>query len=136
MLHKIKRTDGATICEIEAETYAAAVSEAVRRGANLEWANLAGAYLAGANLAGAKLTPDHTIKALVARAARIIEPYEFFLWATDSGPLIRAGCRTMAPAEYRVHIEDYYDDAKHAETARILDYFDAAWAAYKKDNAQ
>ena len=149
-LHVIKRIDGSIICEIEAENYAAAVSEAVRMRANLAGAdlegaylaraNLAGAYLEGAylalaNLAGAKLTPNHKIKTLIARATRIIEPYEFFLWATDKGPLIRAGCRTMTPAEYREHITVYdYTDTKRAETARILDYFDAAWAAHKGGN--
>ena len=139
-LHVIKRIDGSIICEIEAENYAAAVSEAVRMRANLAGADLEGAYLARANLAlanlaGAKLTPNHKIKTLIARATRIIEPYEFFLWATDKGPLIRAGCRTMTPAEYREHITVYdYTDTKRAETARILDYFDAAWAAHKGGN--
>ena len=162
MLHKIKRTDGATICEIEAETVAEAVSEAVRRGIDLSYASLVGARLNHANLNcanlncaslnhanlnhaslnraslnHASLTMEHKAEALVARATRVIEPYEFFLWATDNGPLIRAGCRTMTPAEYRARITgDSYDAAKRAETARILDYFDAAWAAYEKDNAQ
>lgn len=105
------------------------------RGAYLRGAALRGADLCGANLGGAKITDTHTVAALVARATRIIEPYEFFLWSADSGDLITAGCHAMTIAEYRLHTDEYADKAKCAETLRLLDYFDACWAAHQKKEA-
>lgn len=211
MLHVIKRIDGSVICEIEAETYAAAVSEAARRdvvldnadfryaeisgasldgasifnanfnraalraaslkgsvldGANFNYADLRdadfeGASLAGASLlasacsgmsiiearingavllresfVGAKITAEHSVSRLLARAASLITAREFFLWSTDKGPMITgAGARAVTVDEYRRRITARFggDDAS-AETARILDYFDAAWAAHKGGN--
>jgi len=94
-------------------------------GANLDGANLAGANLDGANLAGANLAGAVKIIRLLASAIRLIDQYQFFLWQTEGGHIITAGCRTMTIADYRKHItEEYPDTQKSAETADILDFFE------------
>ena len=94
-------------------------------GAYLDGANLAGANLAGANLDRANLAGAVKIIRLLASAIRLIDQYQFFLWQTEGGHIITAGCRTMTIADYRKHItEEYPDTQKSAETADILDFFE------------
>lgn len=103
--------------------------------ANLDGAHLRGANLDGANLDGAKITAAHTVSALVARATRITEPYEFFLWVADQGDLITAGCRAMTIEKYRQHTDGYQSATKREETLRLLEYFEACWLAHQKQEA-
>lgn len=118
---------------------------AVLRGADLRWADLRGAVLRGADLLGAdlrgadltgadltgadfrraKLAENCKVRKLLARVTRINDPYEFFLWDTNIGPMIVAGCRFMTPEEYREHVKTYESKEKRKEMSRMLDYFDA-----------
>ena len=63
------------------------------RAANLQGADLHGAYLDGADLQGAYL--QGVTKSLngPARRATRADGYEFFLWLTDAGWRVKAGCR-------------------------------------------
>ena len=112
--------------------------------AYLAWANLTGADLTGANLAGADLDGaslaradldgaslarakirDHTIGKLIARAGRM-DGYEFLIFATDLGNIIRAGCRTFTMDEFRAHVAaEYPGTDKARETLDILAFFEA-----------
>ena len=84
------------------------------RGADLSGADLRGAYLRGADLSG------KTISTVIARVTRS-DGYEFIAFDTDAGIVIRAGCRTFSPEEYREHIAVQYPDTdKATETADIL----------------
>jgi uncharacterized protein YjbI with pentapeptide repeats len=67
-------------------------------GANLSGANLSRAYLSrtdlsGANLSGAYIRNRITLTASPLRQAMRTDGYEFFLWPTDAGFFIHAGCR-------------------------------------------
>jgi hypothetical protein len=73
--------------------------------ANLDGANLAGAYLDGANLARAKIADGITVVAGPARRAIRADGYEFFLWLTDAGWRVRAGCRFFTLDEAWKHWE-------------------------------
>lgn len=120
-------------------------SDATLRGvsfyaADLRGANLRGAHLCGANFAECRVTGARVrgaqLSRLVARAKRSRGgEYEFFLWETMKGrPWITAGCRSMSPKAFRRHVDDEYRGTdKAAETLRILDYFDAAFAAHIRD---
>jgi hypothetical protein len=97
-------------------------------GANLSEANLYGADLSGANLNGATIDADK-LSRLLARAMRVSDGHEFFLFALQDGPAkIKAGCRWLTIAEYRAHVAANYPDtdkAKARETLNILNYFEA-----------
>jgi hypothetical protein len=119
-----------------AKLYGADLSDADLSFADLSGAKLYGADLSGAKLYGADLSSallsradlsrakigEYTIEKLVARATRS-DGYEFFGFMTDNGTIIRAGCRTMTPKEYRAHIaKEYPDTEKARETLDILDF--------------
>jgi len=74
-------------------------------GANLAWANLAGANLARANLDGAKIAEGITASAGPARRATRADSHEFFLWPTDAGWRVKAGCRFFTLNEAWQHWE-------------------------------
>jgi hypothetical protein len=110
----------------DADLSFADLSGAKLYGADLSDANLFGAKLSGAKLSVADLSRakigEYTIEKLVARATRS-DGYEFFGFMTDNGTIIRAGCRTMTPKEYRAHIaKEYPDTEKARETLDILDF--------------
>ena len=101
-------------------------------GANLDGADLTGADLRGANLRGAYLTEakigEHTITGRFA-AARRSDGYEFFAFAAEPEPIIRAGCQTHTFSGYRSHVaSEYTGGAKAEETLRILDFLEAQLA--------
>ncbi len=101
------------------------LGDAYLGGANLGGANLGDANLGGANLGDAYLGGDVKIISIIASAVRFEDQYQFFLWRTECGHVITAGCRQMTIAEYRSHVaEDYADTPKAEETLRILDYFE------------
>ena len=101
------------------------LARAYLAGANLDGANLDGANLARANLAGAKIG-DYTIIKIITRVWRTIDTYEFIALATDKGILIRAGCKTKTPTEYRVHVAEKYPGTDKAEeTLAIIDFIEA-----------
>lgn len=120
--------------------YGANFSGADLGGADLGGANLRGAYLGGAYLGGAYLGDadfggadlggakigEHVLARLVSRAWRVRDPYEFFCFSTEAGPLlIRAGCQTRTVESYREHVDqDYPGTPKAAETLAILDHFE------------
>jgi uncharacterized protein YjbI with pentapeptide repeats len=87
--------------------------------ADLSRADLSGASLSGASLLGAKII------SVIARTTRM-DGHEFIGFLTDKGIIIRAGCRTMSPAEYRAHVaKEYPREDKAAETLAIIDYIEA-----------
>jgi uncharacterized protein YjbI with pentapeptide repeats len=100
------------------------LSGANLRGADLSGADLSGTNLRDVNLSGANLSGAKIIS-VIARATRI-DGYEFIAFRTDKGIIIRAGCRTMSPTEYRSHVaKEYPDGDKASETLAILDYIEA-----------
>ena len=112
------------------------LSRANLRGADLTGASLTGANLAGANLFGANLRGadlgvatinGNKLDRLLARAMRVSDGHEFFLFALQDGPpKIIAGCRWMTIADYRAHVAAKYPDTDKArETLNILNYFEA-----------
>jgi len=73
---------------------------------------------AGADLDGKK------ISTVITRVIRS-DGYEFIAFNTDAGIIIRAGCRTFSPAEYRGHIAAQYPRTdKATETTDILDFIE------------
>ena len=70
------------------------------RGARLDGANLRGANLLGANLEGA----TKSLGGPVRRAARA-DGCEFFLWPTDAGWRVKAGCRFFDMDKVWQHLE-------------------------------
>ena len=94
-------------------------------GANLVGANLAGAYLGGANLAGAKIH-DATVRRVIARVQREIDPHTFVAFELEGGGLkVMAGCRWFTLAEFRAHVADEYPDTPKAEeTLAILGFIE------------
>jgi hypothetical protein len=64
---------------------------------------------------------------LLARAMRVSDGHEFFLFALQDGPpKIIAGCRWMTIADYRAHVAANYPDTDKArETLKILNYCEA-----------
>ncbi len=100
--------------------------------ANLAGANLAGANLAEANLAGANLGPLF----IVARAMRS-DGHEAFLWSSVlGGAIVRGGCRTFTPAEFRAHAATYADPDRRTETLAILDYLESQLPAARARKAR
>ena len=101
-------------------------SRSIKIGLAVKWAIKTGAYLRGADLRGADLGGGVKIKSLLASAVRLNDQYQFFLWETECGHVITAGCRQMTIADYRAHIAaEYPGAAKGDETSDILDYFEA-----------
>jgi uncharacterized protein YjbI with pentapeptide repeats len=88
-------------------------------GAYLARANLAGANLAGANLACADLASQHIID-----GGQRIDGYRFVGWIKGDALMIRAGCRNMTLAEYRVHNAKREGVAMRDETTSILDHIE------------
>ena len=88
------------------------LSDANLSGANLRGADLSGAYLrgadlrgadlSGANLSGAYLSGVKLLGAPVRRALRT-DNYEFYLWPTEFGWRVQAGCRFFAFDEAWAH---------------------------------
>lgn len=77
-----------------------------------------------ANLSGARIG-THTVQSLVAGATRIADGYEFLLFRTEAGSVIRAGCRTFTPEEFRTHVATSYPDTpKASRTLAVLDYLE------------
>jgi hypothetical protein len=74
-------------------------------GANLSRANLTGADLSGADLTGANLLGGCVATGAPARSATRRDGHEFFLWPTDKGWRICAGCRWFTPGEAWRHWE-------------------------------
>ena len=92
------------------------------RGANLLGVNLQCANLGGVDFRGATIGL-FTLDCLVCRLWRKADPYEFFIFKTESGELlVRAGCRTMTLPLYRRHAEYYLSPRKTTETMAILDH--------------
>ena len=79
------------------------LSRADLSGANLSGANLLGANLLGANLSRAYLN-SLKVTSLARRATRS-DGYEFFLWRTDAGFRVKAGCRFFTMDEAWRHWE-------------------------------
>ena len=80
----------------EADLYGANLAEA-----DLYGANLRGADLYWANLCGAK-RKGCTLKGLVASTTRS-DGHTFFLWSTEQGPRVEAGCRWFTFKEAEAH---------------------------------
>ena len=96
-------------------------------GANLWGANLTRANLSRADLSGANLSPIIKIVGLIARATRLVEPYEFFAYqTTDNTCVIVAGCRgPWTVNQFRDHVASSYPDTPKAkETLAILDFIE------------
>jgi len=106
-------------------------------GANLAGANLAGANLAGADLDGAYLAGANLGSLFIAARAFRSDSYEFFLWSSVmGGEVIRAGCRTFSPAEFRAHVATSYPNTpKATETLAILDYLESQLPAARQRKA-
>jgi uncharacterized protein YjbI with pentapeptide repeats len=101
-----------------ADLTSANLSGANLSGADLTSANLSGAYLSGAylsgaylrgadltsaNLSGANLSGAVKAAAAPARRATRADGHEFFLWPTDAGWMVRAGCRFLTMDAARQH---------------------------------
>jgi uncharacterized protein YjbI with pentapeptide repeats len=106
-------------------------------GANLAGAYLSGAYLGGAYLGGANLSEANLGGLFIAARATRSDGYEFFLWSSViGGEVIRAGCRTFSPAEFRAHVTTSYPDTpKATETLAILDYLESQLSAARQRKA-
>ena len=154
ILHRDTR---AVLFEDAARTMRETVEAAVKGGANLAGANLDGANLGGAYLVGANLGRAYLVGAnlggaylgranlggaylgalfIAARATRS-DGYEFFLWSSVmGGEVIRAGCRTFSPTEFRAHVATSYPDTpKATETLAILDYLESQLPAARQRKA-
>lgn len=90
------------LCVEAARNSGANLSGANLRGANLRGADLRGADLRGANLSGAYLRDAKLLGAPVRRAIRS-DNYEFYLWPTETGWRVQAGCRFFTFDEAWVH---------------------------------
>ena len=90
------------------------------RGADLRGADLRGADLRGANLEGARIG-DHVLVCQGTLATRS-DGYEFRIFKTTKGAVIRAGCRTFTPAEFKKHTKTYGPKGarKRKETLAII----------------
>jgi uncharacterized protein YjbI with pentapeptide repeats len=97
----------------------ATLADANLSGADLARADLAGADLAGVNLARAYLASQHIID-----GGQRIDGYRFVGWIKGDALMIRAGCRNMTLAEYRVHNAKREGVAMRDETTSILDHIE------------
>jgi len=110
------------------------------RGANLHCANLHCADLRGtdlrgvdlysADLHGATISEGVTAKRLIARATRLCDGYEGFLFETETGEFFgRFGCRAMSLDDFEKHVEAYADnDPRKGQSEDIIAYFRAVAA--------
>ena len=111
------------------DTKTAAEQAALIRKSVKEWnawrAGRAGhADLRGANLRGAYLSEAVKVKRLICRVYRS-DDYLFLGFATNTGVIVRAGCRLLSPADYRAHVaREYSDTTKAVETLRIIQYIE------------
>ena len=98
----------------DTQSFSAAISLAVRSGANLSGANLS-----------LKNGSKVKIKRLIGQMWRINDPYEFAGFETNVGLVIYAGCRKgWTLKEYTAHVKNNYSKTKKgAETLAILKYF-------------
>ena len=56
--------------------------------------------------------------------------YTFVRVPTKTGdPVVIAGCQYRTVADYRLHTDEYGDEAKKAETMLILSFLEAQWDA-------
>ena len=99
----IKICLGAAIWE-RANLQGADLQGANLRGADLRGADLQGANLRGADLRGATLRGGVKLRGLARRASRG-DGYEFFLWETEVGWRVMAGCRFFTLGGAWVHWE-------------------------------
>ena len=93
--------------------------------ANLRSADLRSANLTGANLTGAILREGATIKTLC-RSTMRSDGHTFFLWDTDQGFRIQAGCRFFDWSESKSHWRTRHKATYpklHEETQDILAFF-------------
>ena len=92
-------------------------------GDTLSWTDLRGVDLTKAYLSEAVINADK-LDRILARATRVSDGHEFFLFALQDGPpKIKAGCRWMTIADYRAHVAANYSfTAKARETLKILNY--------------
>jgi len=112
---------------------AANFSLADLRSADFDGANITDAKFDNADLAGARfhgaILGNRKVSDLLARATRS-DGHEFFAFNTDIGLVIRAGCRTLTPVQFRRHVAvNYPGTSKASETLAIIDYFEARHAA-------
>ena len=100
-------------------------------GANLSGASLRGASLRGTNLTGADLTSailrgGVTVK-ILCRSVTRSDGYTFFLWDTNKGFRIQAGCRFFNWPQAEMHWGATYGTLErkklHEETQDILAFF-------------
>ena len=99
------------------------------RGANLGGANLGGAYLRGADLGGADLRGAYLRGAILSDTEKVSitssrpclrinslgsRNDELFLWLTDEGPFVRAGCFWGTLEEFEVAVKKKHGDNEHA----------------------
>ena len=89
-------------CKSGADLSRADLRGADLRGANLSDANLSGAGLRGADLSGANLRGAKVLGSPTRRAVRA-DGYEFYLWPTDAGWRVQAGCRWFTYEEAWAH---------------------------------
>lgn len=111
------------------DTKTAAEQAALIRKSVKEWnawrgANLIGAYLSGAYLRDANLRDAVKVEGLICRMYRS-DDHLFLAFTTNKGIMIKAGCRLLSPADYRIHVANTYPDTKKAvETLRIIQYIE------------
>jgi uncharacterized protein YjbI with pentapeptide repeats len=118
------RLSGAVIFETEIAAEYEGYTFGFRLGLAVKAAYNSGADLSDADLSDADLS-DAKIIRVIARATRL-DGYEFIAFDTDKGIIIRAGCRTMSPDDYRAHVaRGYHGTDKAEETLAILDYIEA-----------
>ena len=100
------------------------LSDADLRDADLSDADLRDADLRDANLRGANLSGAVKVEGLICRMYRS-DDHLFLAFTTNRGVMIKAGCRLLSPADYRIHAANTYPDTKKAvETLRIIQYIE------------
>ena len=112
-----------------ADLRSAVLCSADLRSADLRSADLSYAVLSYADLRSAAGDFKLTEAPLAASIRRIIDPYDFYGWRTNRGNYIKAGCNFLTCDEYRAHVaKSYPGTLKAAETLRIIDFIEAAFA--------
>ena len=120
---------GADLCD--ANLHGADLHGANLYGADLSRADLRGSSLYGADLRGSIIARGVTAKRLIARATRLCDGYEGFLFETESDDLFgRFGCRAMSLDDFEKHVATYdNDDPRKRQSEDIIAYFRAATRA-------
>ena len=95
------------------------VQAALAAKADLGGANLGGADLGGADLRGAILSDTEKVSITSSRPCLRINSLgsrndELFLWLTDEGPFVRAGCFWGTLEEFEVAVKKKHGDNEHA----------------------